>query len=237
MWKILLYNGLKTNYIVSCTGEICNSISGKVLHPTLDRYGYLKVCLHIPGKDGKTKQISVTVHRLVAICFIPNDDIKNKTQIDHIDGDKTNNNVDNLEWVTPKENVSRAYALGLRIPRKGEKHPNNIFSETAVRRACELLEENKLTIEKIGKLCGMSRKYVQKIKSGNVWHHVSSQYNIPKPKPVKNLTEFHEFIENMLTSQFIPEIPSSLSPAAPIIPETWVPCPPMSESHLEKFLS
>ena len=53
--------------------------------------------------EGQSKMM--TVHRLVAIAFIDNDDPQNKTNVDHIDEEKTNNNVDNLRWVTPIENI------------------------------------------------------------------------------------------------------------------------------------
>ena len=52
-------------------------------------------------------------HRLVALAYIPNED-KNKTQINHIDGNKINNCVDNLEWVTPQENQQHALKSELR---------------------------------------------------------------------------------------------------------------------------
>jgi hypothetical protein len=72
-------------------------------------------------KDGKRKYFAI--HRLVAMMFIPNPN--NYEQIDHLDGNKLNNNVENLEWVTAKENQNHATRIGLRnnIP-KGEKHPN-----------------------------------------------------------------------------------------------------------------
>ena len=53
------------------------------------------------------------VHRLVAIAFVDNDDPQNKTIVNHIDGNKSNNNADNLEWVTQAGNV--AHALGIKI--------------------------------------------------------------------------------------------------------------------------
>ena len=76
----------------------------KILKPRKNHYGYLRFNLY---KDGKTKTFSV--HRLVAVAFIPNPE--NKPQIDHINADKTNNTVNNLRWVTCKENINNPLTL------------------------------------------------------------------------------------------------------------------------------
>ena len=97
------YEGL---YEVSNTGRV-RSVDrfyyrlhkGKVLSPTKDRYGYLTVTLNCNGKSKTIK-----IHRLVAQAFLPNPD--NLPQVNHKDEDKTNNNVDNLEWCTAKYNVN-----------------------------------------------------------------------------------------------------------------------------------
>lgn len=70
-----------------------------ILSPVKDGFGYLQVGLHCNGK-----QKIIKVHRLVAQAFIPNPD--NFPQINHKDEDKTNNNVDNLEWCTAKYNIN-----------------------------------------------------------------------------------------------------------------------------------
>lgn len=95
-WKdIEKYEGL---YQVSTLGNIKNTRSGNILIPQ-DCRGYLRVKLHKNGDfDNKL------VHRLVAETFIPN--LENKQQVNHIDENKTNNRVDNLEWVTRKENCN-----------------------------------------------------------------------------------------------------------------------------------
>ena len=84
----------------------------RLLKPSNTSTGYKKVEL---CKDGKRK--SFKVHRLVAIAFIPNPD--NKPEVNHIDGNKINNNIDNLEWVTSSENSIHAYETGL-SPNKKE---------------------------------------------------------------------------------------------------------------------
>ena len=79
---------------------------GKQLRPSIDKYGYERVVL---TKDGIRKTYSV--HKLVALAFIPNPE--NKTTINHIDGNKRNNNVSNLEWATEKENQNHKWKNGL----------------------------------------------------------------------------------------------------------------------------
>lgn len=86
-------------YQVSDTGQVRNS-KGEVLSP-FDNRGYERVCLH---KEGESKKY--LVHRLVASTFIPNNG--DGKQINHIDLNKKNNHVDNLEWVTGSENVKHA---------------------------------------------------------------------------------------------------------------------------------
>ena len=96
------------HYYISNYGRV-KSVYKKnhiILVQQTNHNGYLRVILH---KNGASKPHRV--HRLVGICFLDNKD--NKPQINHIDGNKKNNNVDNLEWVTNAENVAHAKRLGL----------------------------------------------------------------------------------------------------------------------------
>ena len=88
----------------------------KILKPHNNR-GYYDVTLY---KNGKHKQHKI--HRLVASAFLINNE--QKTCVNHKDGNKTNNNVDNLEWVTPKENVIHAYKNNLHKKYCGSNHSN-----------------------------------------------------------------------------------------------------------------
>lgn len=85
------------------------------LKPQVHNKGYLRVYLSKNGKVSKKY-----IHRLVAETFIPNPN--NLPQVNHIDGNKKNNNVNNLEWVTSKENIIHAFKTGLSVIPKGENN-------------------------------------------------------------------------------------------------------------------
>lgn len=92
------------------------SKSGKPMKPQLDGKGYLRVQLKDPKK--KNGVSTFKVHRLVAMHFLPNPN--NLPQVDHIDGDKSNNDVSNLEWVSNEENQRRAVERGAYLTRTPE---------------------------------------------------------------------------------------------------------------------
>jgi hypothetical protein len=96
-------NGYKRNYRLYIDGEIWSVKSGKFLKQENSK-GYKRVTLSI---DGKTKRFQV--HRLVAMYFIKNQ--FNKPCVNHIDGDKQNNYLNNLEWCTYSENENHSYNI------------------------------------------------------------------------------------------------------------------------------
>jgi hypothetical protein len=96
--------GFEQTHEVSNQGRVRSR--NKVLAQRLRPDGYLDTCLRAAGKT-HTK----TIHRLVAMAFVPGD---NALTINHKDGIKTNNAEDNLEWVTPLENIRHACNTGLR---------------------------------------------------------------------------------------------------------------------------
>ncbi len=93
-------------FAASTDGRVMNVDTNKVLVPRSDHNGYDRVNIWHNGKH-----TTFHVHRLVAMAHIDNPETK--PFINHIDGVKKNNNVDNLEWVTPKENAQHAAKLGL----------------------------------------------------------------------------------------------------------------------------
>lgn len=118
MWKdIKNYKGL---YQVSNLGNIRSNINKpKILIPQISNAGYFRIII-------RNKHYSV--HRLVAQTFIPNPE--NKPQVNHIDGNKLNNNVNNLEWATASENQKHNYIfLNFKPPMLGKKGSNHIASK------------------------------------------------------------------------------------------------------------
>jgi hypothetical protein len=110
LWKPIEYNPYM---LISSKGRIKRLPHGKEKGRIQedffkDRDGYCRV--NVLNKDGK--YTNLPIHRLVALAFIENPD--NKPHVNHIDGDRTNNTVENLEWVTPRENVLHSFKFGNR---------------------------------------------------------------------------------------------------------------------------
>lgn len=99
-WKLI--EGFDGIYSVSNYGEVRNNRTGKLMKPRKNEKGYLRIGLTTNGK-----QKCMRVHRLVAQAFIPNPE--NKPEVNHIDFNKENNCVNNLEWVTCKENSDHSF--------------------------------------------------------------------------------------------------------------------------------
>lgn len=132
IWKnIAGYNGF---YQVSNLGRV-KSTGGwrgnclrkeKIRKLGKTKDGYLKVRLLYRGKD-----VTASVHRLVAEAFIPR--IKGKDTVNHIDGNKENNHVDNLEWADRTEQLNHAYRLNLKVARRGIDNCNSKLTIDEIR--------------------------------------------------------------------------------------------------------
>lgn len=117
-WKPV--NGFEGHYVVSNLGNVKSLKSGgMILKSHVNKgYEYVHLCKN-------SKHYNAKVHRLVAKAYIPSHE--NACEVNHKDGNKLNNRVENLEWVTPSENMKHARMLGLN--RAGR---NNAFTSKAV---------------------------------------------------------------------------------------------------------
>lgn len=177
IWKDV--EGYEGIYKVSSLGNVKKlnyKNSGKEQNISLcnDADGYLLVNLRLNNKS-KSKR----VHRLVAQAFIPNPD--NKPQVNHIDGDKQNNKIENLEWVTPLENNKHAWDTGLKKPpteewklnhsirMSGEKHPNyGIKMSEEIKQKISEANKGKPSPMKGKKLSKESREKISITKLGKI---------------------------------------------------------------------
>lgn len=124
IWKPI--KGYEEYYEVSNYGNVRNKRTNYIMKKRYTKDGYVKATLTVNYKSKDYR-----VHRLVAQAFIPN--IQNKETVNHIDGNKENNNVNNLEWADRHEQLEHAYRLGLKKPKRGCENCNAKFTEEQIR--------------------------------------------------------------------------------------------------------
>jgi hypothetical protein len=108
------------------------------------------------------------IHRLLALAFIPNPE--NKPQVNHIDGNRYNNSLDNLEWVTAQENTNHAYETGLES--SGEKRYNAKLTVDQVREIRCLYDLRKHNTYQLAVMYGVCQKNIHNIVTFKVWKRV-----------------------------------------------------------------
>lgn len=129
--------------------------------------GYLKVRLMHKGKD-KT----CGIHTLVAKAFIPNPN--NYETVNHKDGNKTNNNVDNLEWADRSQQMIHAYQNGLKMPMRGSKHSQSKLTDDDVRyiRSHYKRQSTEFGTVALGKKFGVSSRVIGLVTRGLSYKNV-----------------------------------------------------------------
>lgn len=130
---------------------------------TLYKVGYGAGYFACMLRKNRTSKIQY-IHRLLALTFIPNPE--NKLQVNHIDGNSINNNIENLEWVTAKENIRHAWSIGLCTPHsiygKTNEQPVKILFETRRQRVFELSDKG-MSQRKIAEVIGIDPSVISRI--------------------------------------------------------------------------
>ena len=131
--KCIEVNGYNS-YLIYEDGRVWSKKTRRFIKQFLNRGGYFVLNLSKPGEKPK----STRVHRLVAEHFLPL--IEGLTDVNHIDGNKQNNHVSNLEWSNKSLNGKHAYSLGLNTasPQLGEKHGMSVLKEDDIKKIREL---------------------------------------------------------------------------------------------------
>lgn len=128
----------------------------KLIKPSLNKVvNYLYIGLHKNGKYTNSR-----IHRLVAEAFIPNPE--NKKEVNHINGDKLNNSVENLEWNTPLENTRNAF-------KNGHNSKRIKLNFKKIKEIKELSEKGMKNSE-IAKIYGVQRKSIWRVVTNQAWN-------------------------------------------------------------------
>ena len=155
-------------YRVTEGGEVFSSRLKENLVQSVDKDGYRFVMLYPKNGTGKNRR----VHRLVALSFLPNPD--RLPEVNHLDGDKSNNSSGNLEWVSSSQNQQHAYDTGLQARGPDMWHSKN--SVSSIETVCKLLVVGGATLKEIASASGVSLGTVKQVKYRKGWKHVSCKY-------------------------------------------------------------
>lgn len=155
------------NYCINEDGLILNVRTRGVIRPSIGKKGYLQVCL--------TNKNTYSIHRLAALTFIENKE--NKTEVNHIDGNKLNNHISNLEWNTTQENLEHKRINNLGKTLKAKLSATGINNSQAkldeedvifIRTNCETI----IDIKKFSKELNVSIATIYDIKNRRSWTHI-----------------------------------------------------------------
>lgn len=154
---------IKDNYFINTDGEIFSDRVGKM--KSRNKPGTEYQIINFQTVDNKKK--TFRVHRLVLMAFDPVDGMEN-LQVNHIDGNKKNNKLSNLEWCTSSENQKHAYVTGLNRGRKGESSNLSKLTNEDIEKIFELRAQGYLQRE-IAEIVGCTRSNISYILNNKTW--------------------------------------------------------------------
>ena len=163
--KTIIPEGFKecpknNKYLVTPCGLVANKTTRKILKPVINTKGYIQM-------DGPGK-----IHRCVAEAFIPN--INDKPQVNHIDGVKTNNNVENLEWATNAENAKHkkennlGKTVNVKLAATGSNNTQSKLDETIV----GFIRSTSLSSSELSSIFEVSKATINDVRSKRTWKHI-----------------------------------------------------------------
>lgn len=169
-WKPIPLVGFEHIYSVSSLGRIRRDKEGysarvnHIMTPCLDTSGYLHVQLSYNNykKHGR-------IARLVATAFLGDPPTENH-QVNHIDGEKTNNRIENLEWTTRLENMQHASKLNL-CP-YGEQHPDAKLKNSDIPVIRQLMNDKTTNVSALARHYGVDRRQLYYIKHQQTWKKI-----------------------------------------------------------------
>ena len=134
--------------------------------------GYHRVYLTTTNISGEKYSKAFLLHRLVAMYFLEESEYEDQNQVNHIDGDKSNNHHTNLEWVNAYENVAHAKRKGL-FNNSGENSGLTSFENSDVKTIIKMLKTGRITQRKIAYVFGVDPMTISNIINSKTWSNVS----------------------------------------------------------------
>jgi len=192
-WKPIIIDGYETSYEARADGKIrhINTKHIKATHYNNDGYEMVNIYYnhewHLIG-----------VHRIIAMVFMPIDNPN--LEVNHIDGIKHHNSIDNLEWVTRTENMQHAYKTGLNVNHKGLNARHRVYPKAAIIAVIKALMDNPTNMSKIARNTGIPVDTVFLIKTGRRYADISKDmgYEPIPAQPRYDFSPYHDDIERMV---------------------------------------
>jgi len=166
----------ETEYYVNSDGIVYSLRSKKVLKPNLTKKGYHKVGIYIDGISHP-----VTVHKMVGLTWLVSDFIQGY-DINHKNGNKTDNRAENLEWVTRSRNIQHAFDTGLKHGVRGDDNSITKYKDADVTDAICLLNTTDLSVKEISKLTNIPTSYLYTILRGESRKSIISETPINRDR-------------------------------------------------------
>lgn len=198
IFERLIFEGIESIYLVSSYGRVWSLKHNKYLANHYGRDGRRRVHLYLNGK-GRTIELA----RVIALTFLgPGEGL----EADHIDNDPLNDVLENIQWLTPYENKSKAHKSGsinYNI-RYGEESGNNLYSEDSIHEVCRLMEEGK-EAKYIANVTNIPITTIYSISHKEKWTQISKNYkieNIGKSKHYRIPKEVGQFVNQKIIEGF-----------------------------------
>ena len=174
--KPIIIDNELTMYDIYDDGRVQNRFTKEFLKTYRNSSGYEVIAIR--SSYNKSKYYRKFIHRLVAENFVKN--TNNEKTVNHIDGKKYNNTAENLEWISQRENNIHAYKTGLHKPIDPDKVTFTKYTKDQVRRACEMIAEDKVSMFDIEKETGIPVKTLYDIRRHRTWKSISKDYVFPE---------------------------------------------------------
>lgn len=179
-WKQASINGKKARQYVSSLGRVYDPKYDRLCTISISKYGYCIISLNIGGSSDRYR-----LNRVVLETF-KGKPPKNMVipESDHIDGNKLDNSIYNLQWLSKTNNVKKEMRDR---DVKGENNPYSSYTEEDIHSVCKLIESNQYTLKEIANMTNVTIDTVYDIKQQRCWKHITLKYNF---------SQFNKYDEN-----------------------------------------